>query len=64
MYSEEKLELRDAREKLVKLRLLVRSMDRGIGYRDPYDHDTYGAYAEGKHDLAGEVEEILDGTDL
>ena len=56
-------ELRDAREKLLKIRLLCKTMDRGIGYRNPLDHDTYGSYAEGKSDFAGQIEDLMDGNE-
>lgn len=58
-YEELQVQLREATEKLLNIRMLCRTMDRGVGYRNPLDHDTYGAYAEGKSDFAGEVEEIL-----
>jgi hypothetical protein len=58
--SPELKELREARESLALIRIAIRSMDRGVGYRNPYDHDTYGEYAEGKSDFAGDIEEILD----
>jgi hypothetical protein len=35
-------------------------MDRGVGYRNPEDHDTYGQYAEGKSDFAGEIEALIE----
>ena len=58
-YEELESELRAATETLLQIRVLIRTMDRGVGCRNPYDHDTYGSYAEGRADFAGEVEDIL-----
>lgn len=60
--SSERAELNSYREKIALIRALVRSLDRGVGYRNPLDHDTYGEYVEGKSDFAGQIEELLDGT--
>lgn len=48
---------------LEEIRRLCRSMDRGVGYRVPGDHSTWGEYHEGKSDFAGLVEEVLDRVD-
>ena len=56
-------ELYAANEKLTKIRILCRTVDRGVGYRNPEDHSTYGEYAEGKNDFAGIIEAVLEGTD-
>lgn len=48
---------------LDEIRERCRAMDRGIGYRVSGDHSTWGEYHEGKHDFAGEIEDILDRAD-
>lgn len=45
------------------IRRSCRAMGRGVGYRVPGDHNTWNSYHEGKHDFAGEIEELLDRTD-
>jgi hypothetical protein len=39
---------------------LCRSMDRGVGYRVPGDHSTWGEHAEGKADFAAAVIDAID----
>lgn len=42
------------------LAALAASTARGVGYRVPGDHSTWGEYHEGRSDLGGEIEELLD----